>query len=166
MTRVPDTLNDVIVDRMDRDLLDAHAWHVEQTKGAYGMVVRRTDTGTRVGLARTIMGLTEDDPRCVIYLDGNQCNCRRSNLKIVSRAEAAQITASRKGSSSRFRGVAWNKRRRKWTAQVGGPGSRFGRVHLGYFDDEIEAAERASAARAMLMPHALPDPALEDLNTY
>lgn len=57
---------------------------------------------------------------------------------------------------SRFRGVTWAEERRKWRASAQ---NRW----LGDFDDELDAARAAEAARRETMPFALPDPELARL---
>jgi outer membrane protein assembly factor BamD (BamD/ComL family) len=44
---------------------------------------------------------------------------------------------SYKGSSSKYKGVAWHKRHKKWNAQIQINGKQ---KHLGYFTSEEEAA--------------------------
>ncbi|GBG25977.1 Hypothetical Protein FCC1311_021972 [Hondaea fermentalgiana] len=58
--------------------------------------------------------------------------------------DVTQPNGSRQRSSSRFRGVCWLKKRRAWRARIEIEGVR---KHLGYFDNEEDAA-RAYDARA------------------
>ncbi len=73
----------------------------------------------------------------VDHIDGNRCNACRSNLRICTRAENQCNQRKRRAGLSRFKGVTFQKPLGKWMAHY-----RFkGRLHhLGYFDDEAEAA--------------------------
>lgn len=79
---------------------------------------------------------------CVDHLDRDPLNNRISNLRIV---DYATNNRSRRvvGKSSRFPGVYWNKRSRKWQARI-----RVDKKHLnlGYFADERDAARAYRAA--------------------
>lgn len=64
-------------------------------------------------------------------------NQREKNLRFCT---GSQNQANRKkwpGGSSQFKGVCWHKQARKWRAQIG---VNCKLIHLGYFEDEIEAA--------------------------
>jgi hypothetical protein len=53
-------------------------------------VKERMDDGTtrtyRVYLDREIMGLSPDDPREVVHINGDGLDCRRENLMVVDRS--------------------------------------------------------------------------------
>ncbi len=73
------------------------------------------------------------------HINGNALDNRRANLRIVTRAQNAKNRS--KGSkkcSSVYKGVCWHKYNKKWSAEIK---SNHRQIHLGYFDDEIEAAK-------------------------
>ncbi len=60
-----------------------------------------------------------------------------------------QVRAERKKTtSSRYRGVCWNKRRHKWYAAIRAAGTNY---YLGVFDDEADAAHAYDAAASRLL---------------
>lgn len=75
------------------------------------------------------------------------------NLRIVTNAQNQQ---NRKGaprsSSSRVRGVHWEKRRRKWRAYIYKNNKL---IHLGYFDSISDAEKTVKSCRAKHMTHAI-----------
>ncbi len=78
----------------------------------------------------------------VDHKNSNGLDCRRRNLRPAT--ESQNMGNRRKqSSSSKFKGVTWNKRLSKWIAQIGQPGSR---KHLGCFSEEREAAQRYNQA--------------------
>lgn len=63
---------------------------------------------------------------------------RRSNIRVASRAENQANAGKSVGVfTSNYKGVHWHARRRRWAATIGVDGTR---LHLGYFDSEVEAA--------------------------
>jgi hypothetical protein len=85
----------------------------------------------------------------VDHIDGDRLNNRRSNLRLVTKAEQMQNVRAR-ASTSPYRGVCWDGTYLKWLAQA----QVARRNHfLGYFDDEEEAARVASAFRLAHMTH-------------
>jgi hypothetical protein len=72
----------------------------------------------------------------VDHIDHNGLNNRKSNLRICTRSQN-QCNQYRFDGKSKYKGVAWFKRTRKWTAAVCLRGKRY---RLGYFEREIDAA--------------------------
>jgi hypothetical protein len=59
----------------------------------------------------------------------------------------AAVAASERQGPSKFVGVSWDKKRRKWKAQISHDGKN---QNLGYFDDEREAARAVDTAARRL----------------
>jgi HNH endonuclease len=100
-------------------------------------------------LHREVLGLAAGDPREGDHVDGNPLNCRRSNLRVATGLLNAQNRPSHRGSTSAYRGVTWFAPQAKWRARAMINSKA---VFLGYFTDELEAAEVASAYRLAHMP--------------
>jgi len=77
----------------------------------------------------------------VDHKDGNGLNNQRrgqdGNLRFCTNAQNVANARKRIGCSSRFKGIYWDKQNSKWRARITAPS---GRIHLGLFKDEIEAA--------------------------
>lgn len=75
----------------------------------------------------------------VDHIDGDPKNNRRSNLRLCSCADNQKNQRRHSNNTSGFKGVHWNKQRKRWRAEI-----MINRrtVHLGYFD----TPEQASAA--------------------
>lgn len=89
-----------------------------------------------VQMHREILGLKRGDKRQCDHIDGNGLNNQRSNLRICTQSQN-YFNQRSNGGSSQFKGVSWNKGADSWVAYIKHKGKRF---HLGYFDDETEAA--------------------------
>jgi len=72
----------------------------------------------------------------VDHIDHDGLNNQKSNLRNCTRSENAQN--QRHYASSDYQGTSWHKRSRKFRSQIGVKGNR---IHLGFFNSEIDAAK-------------------------
>jgi len=73
------------------------------------------------------------------HINHNGLDNRKANLRLASRCQNAwNRLKPRNNSRSKYKGISYHSREKKWTAriQVAGVGK-----YLGFFDDEIEAAK-------------------------
>lgn len=140
-----------IVDAADADWVNQSRWCL----GGKGYAYRAVSVGGAQQwhtMHRDLLGLAPGDGLEADHINRNKLDNRRSNLRVVTRAENAQNMPKYRGSSSRFRGVHWAKKSNKWIAQA----RIDGRLrHLGCFDDEMEAARVAREARLDAFPYAV-----------
>lgn len=131
------------VDCRDRDLLDRFAWRLDgyvRASGSEGGKKKTFYLHRMVG-ERAFGPLAPGDE--IDHKRHDKLDCRRRALRKVSHAENMANLPSREGSTSRHKGVAWDARRRKWTAQI----QRAGRKRfLGRFKTQREALAAYSAA--------------------
>ncbi len=81
------------------------------------------------------------------HINGQRDDNRIVNLRLATRSQNNQNVRSQRGSSSRFKGVAWDKSRGKWTVGIK---VNYKRHNLGRFDCEIAAAKAHDAAALRL----------------
>lgn len=76
-------------------------------------------------------------PDQIDHIDRVKNNNQIANLRIATRQQNARNADKRKSFTSPYKGVHWNKEKRKWKAQI-----RDGKAqkHLGYFKYELQAA--------------------------
>lgn len=99
-------------------------------------------------LHRVLMGLERGDRREVDHINRDKLDNRRSNLRVVTRAQNRQNLPSW-GPTSEYRGVSWSRQHRKWYAHV----KLDNRTrHVGAFDSELQAAVAAALYRVRHMP--------------
>lgn len=110
-------------------------------EGSCGLgYVAHSRRGECTPLHRMILGVTESHLE-VSHVNGNLLDCRRENLVVKTHAEKVRGnrkmgTLNGREYTSKYKGVCWIEAKGKWKAQI-----RSGRVrHIGYFDDEIDAA--------------------------
>jgi hypothetical protein len=88
----------------------------------------------------------------VSHQNGDPLDCRRDNLLLLTAQQKSSRSKKRQGTTSRYRGVSWQRQIGRWTAYLRRDGRQY---HLGTFQDE-EAAARAydQAARKAFQQHA------------
>lgn len=100
-------------------------------------VKRSIPDGRTVILHRLIMGLDFGDKRVVDHINYDVLDNRRENLRVCTYQENSRYSRSRRGSSSKYKGVTWNREKNRWSVFINrGQGSEW----LGNFQDEEEAA--------------------------
>lgn len=146
-----------LVDDADFDLVMQYRWHaidgeVARKSTTYaGTSALRDATGKQITVR---MHTLLTGWALVDHIDRNGLNNRRSNLRP---ATGSQNMANRRTPphSSRFKGVRWYPRNKKWNARITHEGKP---RHLGYFENEIDAAKAYdAAARRLFGEYALPN---------
>ena len=125
------------------------AWRANRT--GYVCGDRRITSANKkpryVLLHRIVAGVL-DEPRVEVdHIDNDPLNCRLSNLQLGVKTSKAfkrlQAIKQKKGATradkaSKYPGVAWHKRHRKWEVRMVSDSGK--NEFLGSFDDEEEAA--------------------------
>lgn len=139
-----------IVDAADAEWVNQWRWHLS-TSGHAARTASVNGKKVMRFLHRELLALAKGDGREGDHINRDRLDNRRCNLRVITHAGNAQ-NLSPKGNTSKYRGVHWYARTRKWRACVSAGGKT--RV-LGQFDTEEEAAKVALAARRELLPFAV-----------
>lgn len=81
--------------------------------------------------------MTGECPEFIDHINGDTSDNRIGNLRECTVAQNQHNQKPQKGRSSKFKGVSWAKRDRRWTSAIKAYGIR---KHLGSFTSEIDAA--------------------------
>lgn len=131
-----------VIDKMDADLVKSFRWI--PTKKPNGRVYARayfrksTNAYTTIAMHRLILGLKNGDKSIVDHINHDTLDNRRKNLRVCTPSE--NVTNRRSfdvSKTSKYRGVSWKKRDKKWDVKVTKNGKHF---RMGAFEIEIEAA--------------------------
>jgi hypothetical protein len=136
-----------LVDDADYDVVVKHRWRVIEHRqrsgrgdGPYAMTTIFDGRRRDIYMHTMLTGWKMTD-----HSDGDGLNNQRSNLRPATTAQNNYNQSPQAGTSSRFKGVTWHKKRRKWQASI----KVNGKFHyLGLFSDEEKAA-RAYADAAI-----------------
>lgn len=126
-----------VVDDADFEALVQHKWYARKSGRRFYAARRRPASGgCIIYVHRVIL-------RCpagmqIDHKDGDGLNNTRENLRIVTCSENQRGRIRKPiGKSSQFRGVCWQRRDKKWWAQIKHSGRT---IHIGRFENEIDAA--------------------------
>lgn len=135
-----------LIDKDDLEFLNQWQWCLSPN----GYAVRfDTQQGRQIYMHRAVMGFKPGDGRLVDHSNRNRLDNQRENLREATPAGNSQNCGARAGSTSRYRGVSWDKRQRCWRA-VAQLNRRY--IEIGPYDDELEAAQAVSEWRSEHMP--------------
>jgi hypothetical protein len=148
---------EVSVDDEDYEELNKYKWHIGKRKGfnyayrkyhdkeIYKKTKNKSKATISIAMHRQIMKTTKGFD--VDHLDHNTSNNQKENLRNVTRSQNNTNRNKRIGTSSKYKGVCWNKGNKKWVAIIWNK-------HLGCFDTEEEAALAYNKVAAELYEHA------------
>ena len=111
------------------------------SRGYYGVSLRKDNKAKTKKVHQLVaiafLNHTPDGTQKLVvdHIDNNKLNNRLDNLQLTTNRENS--SKDRKGGSSKFIGVSWDRKYNKWKAQIRINGKK---VHLGYFKIEIEAS--------------------------
>ena len=122
-----------IVDAEDYPRLSRYTWFAEGT--SQNCYAARKAGGKTLKMHREIMHAP--DHLVVDHIDHDGLHNRKRNLRVCTFAENCRNTRRTAPSTSKYKGVCWNKRRKKWAASIRFENKTY---YLGCFDDERDAA--------------------------
>jgi len=126
-----------IVDEEDYERVMQHIWYVSgRLENSYAS----TNINDKIiSMHRFIMNVT--DPKITVdHIFHNTLDNRKSQLRVCTQRQNTMNQRPQKGCSSKYKGVSWWERDKKWKACIRVNEDSRKTQHLGYFTDEEEAA--------------------------
>jgi hypothetical protein len=121
-----------LVDPQDHSKLNQHPWYYGFRGYAMRSKVMPNDRRKTVSMHREILGAKDHEE--VDHINGDRLDNRRSNLRVLGRS--ANLHNRGAYGPSGLKGVSWDKRKKKWRAEIGKHGKR---AWLGYHDTKADA---------------------------
>jgi len=125
-----------IIDTDNLRILNLYRWSLVGCKTGT-RYARRFKNGQTIYMHREIMNAPAGME--IDHMNGNGLDNRRAILRICTEAQNQQNSKKRTGKSSVFKGVSWEKDRRKWRASIKPVNKK--RFNIGRFVSEIDAAK-------------------------
>lgn len=151
--RAGEVIAEAILDDEDFESYGQHRWCLMKNGYAVRAIkISKNKTATYY-LHREIVG-PYPSGMCVDHVNRNRLDNRRENLRIIPLAANTQNVGPHPNSSSKYRGVTWNKKSKNWQAQVSIDGKNH---YLGRFDSEDEAGSVSKEFRLLHMPYCQED---------
>lgn len=138
---------------VDEDMCDfLNRWNWYYGPGGYATRgTRATGKYRNIFLHRVVAALMFGEIPAeyeVDHRDGDRLNCTTANLRLATSGQNSYNSKPLVGFTSTYKGVYWKKGQNKWCAAV-----RLDKKvhHVGYFEDEIEAAKARDEKAVELM---------------
>lgn len=125
-----------IVDDEDFEWLNQWKWYAQKVRNGYFYAMRNSyQRGKRhmILMHRQILGLEYGDKRKGDHRNHNTLDDRRDNMRICTSQQNRYNSKANQETSSRFKGVSWEKEDKKWGARIkkiNGKNKRLGRFKL------------------------------------
>jgi len=123
-----------LIDKDDIHLLGKYRWHYN-LRGYAARWARKDGRQKLVYLHRLV--INAPDGKFCDHINHDTLDNRKCNLRLCNKSQNACNSRKRKNTISKFRGVCWDKSKRKYTAQIRTLGRQ---INLGRFFSEEEAA--------------------------
>lgn len=127
------------VDDEDLHLMINIDWSENRSKQSYTSYAHARINGVPTYMHRHILGLKPGDKQYVDHINGDGLDNRRFNLRIVNQSINGLNSRNRDKQVSKYYGVFKQKERKHFRAVIFD--EQLGRVYLGSYLDEIEAAK-------------------------
>lgn len=135
---------EILVDDEDFEFLSLFVWKVMLKVKTYSDV-QSTHFGKIVRMSRMVM--KAQPGQIVDHKNGNTFDNRKENLRFCNSKENSRNIGKRKGNyTSKYKGVYWNKRSKKWCTKIS---TDYGIKFLGYFKIEKDAVRAYNKAAAI-----------------
>ena len=103
-------------------------------RNGYHMVRLRKENKTYKNDIHRLVAITflpnPENKKCVDHIDNNRQNNNLKNLRFATHSQNSQNQSMSKNNTSGTKGVCWNKKMNKWTAQIKINGKT---IHLGSY---------------------------------
>jgi hypothetical protein len=133
MKSIPLTLGNVaLVDDEDYEYLNQWKW-----RDSHGYAARSQWSPFRKSITMHALIMNTPPGMVTDHINGNKLDNRRENLRVCSRSENNKNRSKNSHSSSRYKGVCWIKRIKKWRAQIKHNNRT---IHIGLYDKDDDAA--------------------------
>lgn len=127
-----------LIDKEDLKVVSQYHWHVDDAGYARTNIWRDGRKQSAPRMHRLVLG-DVDAKLHIDHINGNKLDNRKSNLRICTASENARNRGKQRNNTSGYKGVCYDKVRRKWKAEIKANGVRH---YLGRFDT-VEDAHQA-----------------------
>lgn len=123
---------EIFLDDGDFELLSNYTWYLDNG------YARTNSKKLSAYMHKLILNIKDKTIFCD-HIDGNRANNQKHNLRLCNIQQNAQNRIPR----NKYKGISFKKKFNKYESNIGIDGKL---IYLGYFDSEIEAAEKYDIA--------------------
>ena len=126
-----------IVDDRDYESISQYKWYALKGKNSFYACRRCSQQNKNIYMHRLLMNVNDSKIK-IDHINRNGLDNRKNNLRICTNSQNQGNRKKRKICSSKFKGVCWDKNRKKWIVYIK---VNKNKIFLGRFDNEIKAAK-------------------------
>jgi hypothetical protein len=126
------------IDHDDVEKIQNHRWWLSNG------YVHGSVNNKKVRMSRFLLNYNGND--VIDHINGIKTDNRKNNLRVISRQQNAMNKGSRNGTTSKYIGVSFYNKIKKWVAEIRVNDKK---VYIGSFSDEKEAAKARDVAAKM-----------------
>jgi len=131
-------IKEVLIDDDDYDNVNKYNWTLKANGYAFTTVTNLDGSTRCISMHRFIKNVLDEGHHLVDHANGNRLDNRKANLRLATVQQNSLNRKKNKGSSSKYFGVSWDNTFKKWKVEKVIKKIRY---HIGYYDDEVEAAK-------------------------
>lgn len=124
----------ILVDDEDFGKVSQYTWSISHRSNT--KYVRTFPKGKHLKMERLVVFTPKG--MFIDHINHNGLDNRKENLRLCTHQQNMHNIRSRRGSTSKYKGVSWHGRDKYWVVQIVAAGKHY---YIGYFQDEIKAAE-------------------------
>jgi hypothetical protein len=127
----------MIIDSEDLEIFKKYKWNICNKKGTLYILSFIKINGKRKTIYYSRVITNAPDNVIVDHIDGNTLDNRKCNLRFVNKKQNAQNMKSNKNSTSKYKGVSFDKQRKLWRVVLK---VDMKQIYIGRFNLEKDAA--------------------------
>lgn len=132
-----------VIDVEDIKKVVQYKWNACRFRGK-DLYVKTLSSGSSVYLPNVILGIETNRKIHIDHINRNTLDNRKENLRACTPSQNLFNRGKNSNNKSGFKGVSWNKEKKKWIVRITKPGGR--QAHVGYFNSKIEGAKAFNEA--------------------
>lgn len=127
----------VMIDDEDYELISKYTWSLLPSKNGQTYYAKTNLFNSKPASLQIHTLILKSYGLHVDHIDRNGLNNQKENLRICTRSQNMMNKIKIKPATSKYKGVCWYDKYKKWNARIGVNNRRF---CLGYFDTQEDAA--------------------------
>lgn len=133
-----------VIDDIDYEMVICFKWTAITNHGNWYAVRRVTYAPKKSRILSLHRFITNAPSNMEVdHINGDGLNCTRNNMRVCTQKQNSTNKKKPINSTSGYKGVTWNKTKKKWIAQIKVSQKK---IHLGGFNDPKSAAKAYNEA--------------------
>ena len=129
-------------DKEDFEIVSQYCWSVDKSNGYIKTIDNINNTG-KLYLHRLVMKCKKNDGITIDHINRSKIDCRKNNLRTVTRSQNNMNMILRRDNTSGYKGVFYNRLTNKWEASISVAGEKIWLGSYKEFEDAVKIRKQA-----------------------